>query len=128
MKKLFKIVLPFLFLALFLFDCKTPPGKDVENKEYATVRPGIRNLDELTVIFSAQDPELDFRKSFYASEAQIFTAIYEGLFSYHPLTLDPVPAMAERWVLSDDKTQWTFTIRQNACFSNGDPVTADDFR
>jgi peptide/nickel transport system substrate-binding protein/oligopeptide transport system substrate-binding protein len=40
----------------------------------------------------------------------------------------PVPALAERWEISEDKKQWTFTIRQNAKFSNGDPVRAEDFR
>ena len=92
------------------------------------MRPGVRSLDELTVAFSRHDIELDFRKSYFASEAQIFSAIYEGLFSYHPLSLEPVPALAERWELSDDKTQWTFLIRRNAKFWNGDPVRAEDFR
>jgi len=99
-----------------------------ERSEFAAMRPGIKNMDELTVVFSRHDIELDFRKSYFASEAQIFTGIYEGLFSYHPLTLEPVAALAERWVLSDDKMQWTFTIRRNARFWNGDPVRAEDFR
>jgi len=92
------------------------------------MRPDNRNTEELTVAFTAQEMELDFRKSFYAGEAQVFTALYEGLFSYHPLSLEPVPALAEKWSLSEDKTQWTFTLRRNARFSNGDPVRAEDFR
>jgi peptide/nickel transport system substrate-binding protein/oligopeptide transport system substrate-binding protein len=84
--------------------------------------------DEITIAFSSQTVELDFRKSYFTSEAQIFTALYEGLFTYHPITLEPVPAMAERWVVSEDKKNWTFTIRQNARYSNGDPVRAEDFR
>jgi len=96
--------------------------------EYAEMRPEARNLDELTIAFSQFDIELDFRKSYFASEAQIFTGLFEGLFTYHPLTLEPVPALAERWELSDDKKQWTFLIRRGARFSNGDPVRAEDFR
>ncbi|MDR1837988.1 MAG: peptide ABC transporter substrate-binding protein [Treponema sp.] len=98
------------------------------NAQAAEVRPDIISRDELTVVFSMQDMELDFRKSYFASEAQIFTGIYEGLFSYHPLSLEPVPALASRWELSDDKMQWTFNIRQNARYWNGDPVRAEDFR
>ncbi|MCL2264945.1 MAG: peptide ABC transporter substrate-binding protein [Treponema sp.] len=98
------------------------------DRDFAEMRPEPRNIDELTVAFSQHDIELDFRLSYFASEAQIFTAIYEGLFSYHPLSLEPVPAMAERWELSDDKMQWTFTIRRNARYWNGDPVSAEDFR
>jgi peptide/nickel transport system substrate-binding protein/oligopeptide transport system substrate-binding protein len=91
-------------------------------------RPRVELRDELTVAFSRAEVELDFRKSFLASEAQLFTALYEGLFSYHPFTMEPVPAAAEKWELSDDKKQWTFTIRQNARFWNGDTVRAEDFR
>ena len=127
MKKCFII-----FACLLLFAaCQSPPVKESQEtsgREFAEMRPGNRNLDELTVAFSNHDIELDFRKSYYASEAQIFTAIYEGLFSYHPLTLEPVPALAERWELSEDKMQWTFTIRRRARFWNGDPVRAEDFR
>jgi oligopeptide transport system substrate-binding protein len=94
----------------------------------AEVRPQIQDRDELTIVFSRQDIELDFRKSYFASEAQIFTGLYEGLFSYHPLTLEPVPAVVERWELSSNKTQWTFTLKRNACYWNGDPVRAEDFR
>jgi peptide/nickel transport system substrate-binding protein/oligopeptide transport system substrate-binding protein len=99
-----------------------------EEPDFAETRPRVKNRDELTVTFSKGELELDFRKSYLASEAQLYTAIYEGLFSYHPITLEPVPAVAEKWELSNDKKQWTFTLRGNAKYWNGDPVTAEDFR
>jgi peptide/nickel transport system substrate-binding protein/oligopeptide transport system substrate-binding protein len=99
-----------------------------EEPDFAETRPHVKDRDELTVTFSKGEVELDFRKSYLASEAQLFTAIYEGLFSYHPVTLEPVPALAEKWELSNDKKQWTFTLRGNAKYWNGDPVTAEDFR
>ena len=104
------------------------PEPASDRQDFAETRPQILDRDELTVVFSKGEVELDFRKSFLASEAQLFTAIYEGLFSYHPFTLEPVPAAAEKWELSEDKKQWTFTIRQSARFWNGDPVRAEDFR
>jgi len=107
------------------------PNPDVpkhEEPDFAETRPRVQNRDELTVTFSKGELELDFRKSYLASEAQLYTAIYEGLFSYHPITLEPVPAVAEKWELSNDKKQWTFTLRQEARYWNGDPVTAEDFR
>ena len=102
------------------------PGEGEER--FAETRPAVADRDELTVAFSKGEVELDFRKSYLASEAQLFTALYEGLFSYHPLTMEPVPAAVEKWELSEDKKQWTFTIRQNAKFWNGDPLRAEDFR
>jgi len=98
-----------------------------ERPEFAESRPRVQARDELTVTFSKGEVELDFRKSFLASEAQLYTAIYEGLFSYHPFTMEPIPAAAEKWELSEDKKQWTFTIRQDAKFWNGDPLRAEDF-
>jgi len=99
-----------------------------DKPEFAESRPRVQARDELTVTFSKGEVELDSRKSFLASEAQLFTAIYEGLFSYHPFTMEPIPAAAEKWELSEDKKQWTFTIRRDAKFRNGDPVRAEDFR
>ncbi|MDR0476209.1 MAG: peptide ABC transporter substrate-binding protein, partial [Treponema sp.] len=111
---------------------KTPPpaeeGLFPDGPDFAEARPRVAIRDELTVAFSKGDVELDFRKSFLASEAQLFTAIYEGLFSYHPFTMEPVPATAEKWEVSEDKKQWTFTIREDAKFRNGDTLKAEDFR
>jgi oligopeptide transport system substrate-binding protein len=130
LKKLFLLVFPLLLI----FGCKsTPvkeetPGEQEEKHEFATARPPVADRDQLTVVFTRHDLELDFRKSYLAGEAQIFTGIYEGLFTYHPVTLEPVMAAAEKWELSEDKKQWTFTLRRNMRFSNGDPVKAQDFR
>ena len=84
--------------------------------------------DELVVVFHKSLLELDPRRSYMSTEAQIFTAIYEGLFTYHPLTMAPVPAAASRWDLSEDRREWTFHIRENARFENGDPLRAQDFK
>jgi len=110
---------------------ETPPPVATPNPDapdFAETRPRVRTRDQLTVTFTKSDVELDFRKSYLASEAQLYTAIYEGLFSYHPITLEPIPAVAEKWELSNGKKQWTFTLRENAKYWNGDPVTAGDFR
>ncbi|QQO11353.1 peptide ABC transporter substrate-binding protein [Breznakiella homolactica] len=106
------------------------PGDGIpeEGPPSAETRPEVRNREELTVVFSKNEVELDFRKSYLASEAQLFTALYEGLFSYHPFTMEPVPALAADWELSEDKKVWTFTIRENAQYWNGDMVMADHFR
>ena len=99
-----------------------------EEPDYTETRPRASIRDELTVVFSKFEVELDFRKSYLASEAQLFTAIYEGLFSYHPFTMEPVPAAVSRWETSEDKKQWTFTLHNNARYWNGDPLQAEDFR
>ncbi|MCL2602748.1 MAG: ABC transporter substrate-binding protein, partial [Treponema sp.] len=97
--------------------------------DFAEIRPRPRVQDELVAAFSVGGGfQPDFRLSYLASEAQIFTALYEGLFSYHPLTVEPVAAAAQSWELSEDGREWTFTIRPDARFHNGDPLRAEDFR
>ena len=54
-------------------------------------------------------------------------ALFEGLTDYDPKTLTPVPAVATRWESSSDGRVWTFYLRDNARWSNGERVTASDF-
>jgi peptide/nickel transport system substrate-binding protein/oligopeptide transport system substrate-binding protein len=127
-----RLIFPALFIFIILSGCQSSsvkePAAPVKDREFAETRPPVVDREELTVVFSRHDVELDFRKSYFASEAQLFTGIYEGLFSYHPMSLEPVMAVAERWDLSEDKKQWTFYLRQNARYWNGDSVRAEDFR
>jgi len=51
--------------------------------------------------------------------------IYSGLVSFDP-NLNLTPDLAERWEISDDGMVYTFTLRQNARFHDGRPVTAQD--
>ena len=60
-------------------------------------------------------------------EINVVSALFEGLVGEHPETGAPVPGVAERWETSADGLTWTFHLRANAKWSNGDPVTAQDF-
>src|SRR5215208_3734297 len=59
-------------------------------------------------------------------EANILKDLYEGLTVYDAGG-NVIPGAAESWTVSDDGLVYTFKIRENAKWSNGDPVTADDF-
>ena len=54
-------------------------------------------------------------------------ALFEGLTEYDPQTLTPVPGVATRWESSHDGRVWTFYLRDDARWSNGEKVTAQDF-
>ncbi|HUG12289.1 MAG TPA: peptide ABC transporter substrate-binding protein [Opitutaceae bacterium] len=60
-------------------------------------------------------------------EYQVFMAIFEGLTRLDPRTSDPIPGTASRWDVSPDGLTYTFHLRPEAKWSNGDPVTAGDF-
>ncbi|MGB4586269.1 MAG: peptide ABC transporter substrate-binding protein, partial [Rectinemataceae bacterium] len=61
------------------------------------------------------------------TSANIDFALNEGLTVYDPRTSLPIPAMAESWTTSADGLTVTFKIRKDALWSDGTPVTADDF-
>ena len=82
----------------------------------------------LVVVFTANDFTYNPIHSYTSSEAQLYTALYEGLVSYDPLTLLPIPGTASTWKLSDDKKTYRFFIRETAFYWDGTKVTAADFR
>lgn len=59
-------------------------------------------------------------------EAFILKDLYEGLTIYDAAA-KIVPGVAETWELSDDGTVYTFKLRADAKWSDGSPVTAEDF-
>jgi oligopeptide transport system substrate-binding protein len=54
-------------------------------------------------------------------------ALFEGLTDYDPRTLAAVPAVAKRWESTNDGRTWTFYLREDARWSNGEVVVAKDF-
>jgi oligopeptide transport system substrate-binding protein len=60
-------------------------------------------------------------------EARIYLGLYEGLTEYDPQTGVAIPALAERWEITANNTEYTFHLRRNARFSDGAPITAADF-
>ena len=60
-------------------------------------------------------------------EGRILGSIYEGLVKPSPIDSVPIPGVATHWDLSDDGRTYTFHLRKNALWSNGEPVTAHDF-
>ncbi|MFT4537591.1 MAG: oligopeptide transport system substrate-binding protein [Planctomycetota bacterium] len=60
-------------------------------------------------------------------EGRVMKALFEGLTVKDPKTLEARPGSAESWEVSDSGLVYTFRIRDNAHWTNGDPVTAHDF-
>lgn len=73
------------------------------------------------------EPEsLDFHKAASTEAHDVQRDIGEGLTGLTP-NGELRAAAAERWTVSDDGLLYTFWLRPAARWSNGDPVTAEDF-
>ncbi len=66
----------------------------------------------------------------YASappETDIIRAVFDGLTEADPKSLEPMPSIASKWEASEDFKTWTFHLRKDAEWSNGERITAKDF-
>ncbi|MCF7958213.1 MAG: peptide ABC transporter substrate-binding protein [Phycisphaerae bacterium] len=71
---------------------------------------------------------LDPAKVSWSDDIRLALGLWEGLLAYDPVTTEAVEGVAQLPVdISDDRLVYTFTLRQEARWSNGDPVTAHDF-
>jgi len=75
---------------------------------------------------NAAEPEtLDPHRATGLPEAMIFYDLYEGLVVRNAEGR-PEPGLAERWTVSPDGKTYTFHLRDDARWSDGTPVTAED--
>jgi peptide/nickel transport system substrate-binding protein len=68
------------------------------------------------------------------AETEAFNTPFMVLYAVHDALVKPMPAgvstpsLAESWTESKDHLSYTFTLRKNARFHNGEPVTAEDVK
>ena len=74
----------------------------------------------------AEPETLDPQRSSTLAEAHILRDLFEGLLIQNGAG-DLAPGAAESWTVSSDALTYTFKLRRDGQWSNGDPVTADDF-
>ena len=106
-----------LFLAFALTACAPRETPVVTGNTTQTLHRGIGNdLADL-------DPHLATQ----AADYNVLSALLEGLVAEDPVDLHPVPGVAQSWTISPDGRTYTFRLRADARWSNGAPVTAEDF-
>ncbi len=62
-----------------------------------------------------------------SEDVRVAYALFEGLTTFDPYTFTIEPGVAENWSVSDDRLTYRFELRDDARWSNGDPVTAGDY-
>ena len=88
----------------------------------------IGNRTGVVHIASTGEPsELDPHIINAPPDFRIIDSLFEGLLKGNSATLEPEPGVAESWKLSEDRLTYTFHLRANARWSNGDTITSADF-
>ncbi len=119
--KQFRTIFALIILSSFLISCST---KATSRYFGETVAPSDNTL---RYISGSEIESLDGAITNSQVDARILTALYDGLVEYHPKTMEPIPGLAETWEVGGDGTEYLFHLRKNGKFSNGDPITANDF-
>ena len=110
-------VLCFCLLTLLLVGCKA---------RERPVDAGARN-QVLHIANGAEPQSMDPHVVTGFPEVRILENVFEGLVRIDPVTLEPVPAAAKAWKISPDGRKYAFFLRENLKWSNGEPLTANDF-
>ncbi len=87
----------------------------------------LADKQEIRIGNGTEPRELDPAISTGVPESHIEDNLFEGLCSYDPFTLAPLPGAAESWQISADATVYTFKLRPNLKWSDGKPLDANDF-
>lgn len=79
---------------------------------------------DFVIVESEHPHDLNPHTTSFSTDVQLLTGLYEGLFTYNPVTLEPQYAICIEYRISRDKKRMTFVIRQDAKFSNGEIIDA----
>ncbi|MGK8833098.1 peptide ABC transporter substrate-binding protein [Bacillus paranthracis] len=94
------------------------------NKENKSDKEAKKQVLNVTV--SEEIPSLDTVKTMDGTSAHVMQNIFEGLYVLDDQD-QPIPAVAKSFKRSEDGKKYTFDLRKDAKWSNGDNVTANDF-
>src|SRR6185295_9181702 len=122
----------------------SPAAGAASSREVPTQGEGLKKIDwttffpagdgwkkfEQTLVWNndAEPKTLDPALMTGVPEHNLALGLYEGLVTLHPETLQPLPGAAEWWEISNDGLTYTFHLRENLKWSNGEPLVAEDFR
>lgn len=124
-KKLLALFLALVMVGAVLPGCgdgsKDPGGQGNNGKTGEPIKGG-----EITVgIAQDLDDSLDPHQTVAAGTREVLFNIFEGLVKPNS-DGEMIPAVAEKYTLSEDGTTYTFTLREGVKFHNGQTVTAED--
>ena len=93
----------------------------------ATRFTGTLPRADLTYVNPSGVHALDPARMSWTQDFRLALNLWEGLTTWDPQSLAPIPAAAHAPKVSNDGTVYTFTLRDDLRWSNGDPVTSHDF-
>ncbi len=117
-----ELVLKKYFYSILVFILAVCPA----NATASTVSDYLR--ESLILPLSAEPKTLNVLVAQENASAEIGQYLFDGLTRFNPKTGDMEPALSEKWTAADKGKTWTFYLRENVFWSDGEPFTAEDVR
>jgi oligopeptide transport system substrate-binding protein len=114
--------------AIFLFFCVVflaTCSKNSHPDYFGTVKPN-HPADEIVINAASEPQYLDPTKVSDSTSRILTSSMFSRLTQSDPKGGREIPDLAERWELSKDGREYTFYIRKDALWSDGQPLTAHD--
>jgi len=122
-----KIGAMFSILILLTVSLSACIGGDEEDTTPSTTPVNVTNPDTIVKYTIGDAKSMDPADAYDSASGDVLCNVYETLVTYHGADLETiVPSLATDWAVSDDGYVWTFNLRENVKFSNGNDFNADD--
>ncbi|MEK7414930.1 MAG: peptide ABC transporter substrate-binding protein, partial [Planctomycetota bacterium] len=119
-------------LSLLLLCCLaalSAADPDAWKKDLGPTGDGWKKTPQDLIFNNAAEPRyLDQHLMTGVLEGRVAMALFEGLTSLDPRTLEPRAGVASSWESSADGLDWTFHLRAGERWSDGTPITSETFR
>lgn len=95
---------------------------------YGNINVSEDETQKLSIGFLKNPYSLNFIEAFNHSEMHIQSALYSGILTLNPNTLQPDVGLAISWFINDNYDEYTFNLRDGVKFSDGTLMTAYDVK
>ncbi|HYE82205.1 MAG TPA: peptide ABC transporter substrate-binding protein [Clostridia bacterium] len=127
-RRMVKLLALLLVLNLFLVGCGSFTDKPASSDTSAAGETEVQEAEKvLRLSFDNDIPDLNQTTTTDTISFTILNNVEEGLFRLDGQN-KPQPAMAKGVEVSEDGLTYTFTLRDDIKWSNGEPVTSKDFK
>ncbi|MCK4777819.1 MAG: peptide ABC transporter substrate-binding protein [Actinomycetia bacterium] len=125
-KKRFIYFLIFIFIISSVAGCKALTSQE-QDEQKSTLQKTEISKGGTVKTFLIEPSSLDPAHARESEAFQVVKEIFDGLVDYDPNTLEIIPAIAERWEVSEDATVFTFYLKEGILFHNNRECVAQDF-
>lgn len=121
---LWSILVMLVAVSMIVTACQGGQGNNAASNAAAVDPNG-----ELNTNTGGEPDTIDPQKESFVNEVAQTMMVFEGLMTYDPKTLKPIPGAAkDQPKVSSDGLTYTYTLRDGIKYSDGTPVTAKDFQ